>query len=147
VWPEQRYQAVLAVISDGETVTDVAARFGVSRKTVHDRLARYEAGGLENLGDRPHRPVWCPHQMSAAVAAAVAELRRAHPWLGARRLVFELARRRVVSHEVFAAQNAADNPRRRSLTTRPCGPAGPARSFRLTHRAAAGFPGVGGKSA
>ena len=31
---EQRYQAVLAVISDGETVTDVAARFGVSRKTV-----------------------------------------------------------------------------------------------------------------
>jgi hypothetical protein len=42
---EQRYQAVLAVISDGETVTDVAARFGVSRKTVHGWLARYEAGG------------------------------------------------------------------------------------------------------
>lgn len=32
---EQRYQAVLAVISDGETVTDVAARFGVRRQTVH----------------------------------------------------------------------------------------------------------------
>ena len=30
---EQRYQAVLAVIADGETVTDVAARFGVARKT------------------------------------------------------------------------------------------------------------------
>ncbi|MGA8246422.1 MAG: hypothetical protein WB797_05910 [Nocardioides sp.] len=28
---EQRYQAVLAVIGDGETVTDVAARFGVAR--------------------------------------------------------------------------------------------------------------------
>ena len=52
---EQRYQAVLAVISGGETVTDVAARFGVSRKTVHDLLAKYEAGGLENLGDR-----WAP---------------------------------------------------------------------------------------
>jgi hypothetical protein len=48
---EQRYQAVLAVTSDGETVRDVAARFGVSRKTVHGWLARYEAGGLENLGD------------------------------------------------------------------------------------------------
>jgi transposase len=59
---EQRYQAVLAVISDGETVTDVAARFGVSRKTVHDWLAKYEAGGLENLGDRSHRPRSCPHQ-------------------------------------------------------------------------------------
>ena len=44
---EQRYQAVLAVISGGETVTDVAARFGVRRQTVHEWLARYEAGGLE----------------------------------------------------------------------------------------------------
>jgi transposase-like protein len=32
---EQRYQAVLAVISEGETVTDVAARFGGSRQTMH----------------------------------------------------------------------------------------------------------------
>jgi transposase-like protein len=53
---EQRYQAVLAVISDGETVTDVAARFGVARKTVHDWLDKYEAGGIENVGDRSHRP-------------------------------------------------------------------------------------------
>jgi transposase len=29
---EQRYQAVLAVTSDGETVTDVAARVGVRRQ-------------------------------------------------------------------------------------------------------------------
>ena len=89
---EQRYQAVLAVISDGETVTDVAARFGVSRKTVHGWLARYEAGGLEGLGDRSHRPRSCPHQMPAAVEVAVAEMRRAHPAWGPRRLVFELAR-------------------------------------------------------
>jgi transposase len=32
---EQRYEAVRAVIADAETVTAVAARFGVSRKTVH----------------------------------------------------------------------------------------------------------------
>ena len=37
---EQRYQAVLAVISDGETVSSVAARFGVHRKTVHGWQAR-----------------------------------------------------------------------------------------------------------
>jgi transposase-like protein len=47
---EQRYQAVPAVVGDAETVTDVAARFGVRRQTVHDWLARYEAGGLEGLG-------------------------------------------------------------------------------------------------
>jgi transposase InsO family protein len=89
---EQRYQAVLAVISDGETVTDVAARFGVSRKTVHDWLARYEAGGLENLGDRSHRPRSCPHQISGEVEAAIARIRQRHPGWGPRRISFELAK-------------------------------------------------------
>src|SRR4029450_3136610 len=91
---EQRYRAVLAVISDGETVTQVAARFGVARKTVHVWLARYEAGGIDNLVDRSHRPRSCPHQIGADVEGAIAGLRQAHPSWGPRRLVFELAKRR-----------------------------------------------------
>ena len=90
---EQRYQAVLAVISDGETVTEVAARFGVARQTVHDWLAKYEAGGLENLGDRSHRPRSCPHQMGSEVEVAIARIRAAHPGWGPRRIAFELGRR------------------------------------------------------
>jgi transposase len=62
---EQRYEAVRAVIADGETVTGVAARFGVSRKTVHGWLVKYEIGGLEGLVDGSHRPRSCPHQMPA----------------------------------------------------------------------------------
>ena len=89
---EQRYQAVLAVISDGETVTDVAARFGVARKTVHDWLAKYEAGGLEGLGDGSHRPRSCPHQIDSLVEVAIARMRHAHPGWGPKRLVFELER-------------------------------------------------------
>jgi len=85
---EQRYEAVRAVIADGETVTDVAARLGVARKTVHAWQAKYEAGGLEGLGDRSHRPQSCPHQMPAAVE--LAELRLAHPGWGPRRLAFGL---------------------------------------------------------
>ena len=92
---EQRYQAVLAVISDGETVTDVAARFGVRRQTVHEWLVRYEGGGLDALADRSHRPRSCPHQMGAAAEVAVLELRRAHPSWGPRRLRFELAKREL----------------------------------------------------
>ena len=68
---EQRYEAVRAVIGDGQTVTEVAARFGVARKTVHQWLARYEAGGLEGLVDRSHRPRGCPHQMPAGVEVAL----------------------------------------------------------------------------
>jgi transposase InsO family protein len=89
---EQRYQVVLAVISDGETVTDVAARFGVARKTVHEWLAKYEAGGLEGLGDGSHRPRSCPHQIGVEVEVAIARMRVSHPSWGPRRLVFELAK-------------------------------------------------------
>src|ERR1700753_1517594 len=90
---EQRYEAVRAVIAEGATVTEVAARFGGARKTVHGWLARYEGGGLDGLADRSHRPRSCPHQMPAAVEVALVELRLAHPSWGPRRLAFELARR------------------------------------------------------
>ena len=35
---EQRYQAVLAVISDGLSISQVASKVGVSRQTLHSRL-------------------------------------------------------------------------------------------------------------
>jgi transposase InsO family protein len=83
---------VLAVIAEGSTVTEVAARFGVSRKTMHAWLRRYEDGGLEALADRSHRPVSVPHQMPALVEVELARLRRVHPSWGPRRLVYELGR-------------------------------------------------------
>lgn len=76
---EQRYQAVLAVISDGLSIAQVAEKVGVSRQTLHAWLARYEAQGLEGLVDRSHRPVSCPHQMPAAVEAVLLELCRSRP--------------------------------------------------------------------
>ena len=115
---EQRYEAVRAVIADGQTVTEVAARFGVSRKTVHVWLAKYEAGGLEGLGDGSHRPRSCPHQMPAAVEVALVELRVAHPSWGPRRLSFELAKQaRSVSesaaYRALARLNLIDPAARR----------------------------------
>ncbi len=99
---EQRYEAVRAVIADGETVTDVAARFGVARKTVHQWLAKYEAGGLDGLADGSHRPRSCPHQMPAAVEVALVEVRLRHPSWGPRRLAFELSRRGLMVSESAA---------------------------------------------
>jgi transposase len=93
---EQRYAAVLAVIVDGLSISQVAEKVGVSRQTLHSWLARYEAQGLEGLVDRSHRPVSCPHQMPAQVAATLLELRRSRPYWGPRRLVFELTKRGVV---------------------------------------------------
>ena len=92
---EQRYQAVMAVIGDGLSISQVAEKVGVSRQTLHAWLARYEAEGLEGLVDRSHRPVRCPHQMDAQVEAMLLELRRTRPYWGPRRLVFELGKRAV----------------------------------------------------
>jgi transposase-like protein len=47
---EQRYEAVRAVIAGGETVTDVAARFGVARKTVHGWLAKVRGRWAGRVG-------------------------------------------------------------------------------------------------
>jgi transposase InsO family protein len=92
---EQRYEAVMAVLRDGEPVVEVAVRFGVSRQSVHGWIRRYETGGLSALADRSHRPESCPHQMAPEIEAEVCELRRQHPGWGAARLVYVLARRGV----------------------------------------------------
>ena len=79
---EQRYQAVLAVISDGETVTDVAARVRGVAPDGAQLVAKYEAGGHENLGERSHRPRSCPHQMDAAVEVELADAAVSTPFVG-----------------------------------------------------------------
>lgn len=89
---EQRYQAVLAVIAEGVPVVEVAARFGVSRQTIHRWLRRYEGDGLGGLVDRSHRPPRCSHQMDPAVEVWLLEARRRHPEWGPRRLVHEARR-------------------------------------------------------
>ena len=103
---EQRYQAVLAVIGQGRTVTEVAAAWSVSRQTLHAWLAKYEAGGLEGLGDRSHRPVSCPHQMPGPVEVVVLEMRRAHPSWGPRRIRAEMMRRKLVPVDEVPSESA-----------------------------------------
>jgi len=89
----QRYRAVLEVLDEGATVTDVARRYGVARQTVHGWLRRYvNGGGLAGLVDRSSRPESCPHQMSAVVEAQVVRLRREHPAWGPSRIVWQLER-------------------------------------------------------
>ena len=47
---EQRYQAVLELLNQGASVTDVARRNGVSRQTVHAWLRKYASRGLAGSG-------------------------------------------------------------------------------------------------
>jgi transposase InsO family protein len=93
---EQRYQAVLEVLGDGASVTDVARRWGVARQTVHNWLRKYAAEGLRGLADRSSRPLSCPHQMDPVIEARIVEMRRAHPGWGPRTIRSWLERDGVV---------------------------------------------------
>jgi transposase InsO family protein len=88
---EQRYDAVREVL-DGATVTDVAPRYGVDRRTLHRWLVRYASEGLGALADRSSRPDRCPHQIPPEVEARIVELRRAHPGWGPRTILNKLRR-------------------------------------------------------
>jgi transposase InsO family protein len=88
---EQRLSAVREVL-DGSTVVGVAARYGVSRQTVHRWLRRYAEDGLGGLVDGSSVPATCPHQMSAAIEARIIEMRHDHPGWGPRTIGHQLAR-------------------------------------------------------
>jgi transposase-like protein len=74
---EQRFDAVRLVLA-GATVTEVAARVGVSRQTLHSWLSRYLGEGVAGMVDRSRRPNSCPHRCDADVEVVVVEMRRKH---------------------------------------------------------------------
>src|SRR6059058_1604653 len=76
------------------TVTELCARYGVSRKTGYKWLARYADVGVAGLAERSRAPHRCPHRIAPAVAAAIVEARRQHPSWGPRKLLVWLADRR-----------------------------------------------------
>jgi transposase-like protein len=88
---EQRLDAVRLVLS-GVPLVEVAQRVGVHRSTLHRWVGRYLAGQVPGLADRSHRPHFQPAQVPEAVEVAVAEVRRAHPRWGSRRIRLELLR-------------------------------------------------------
>jgi transposase len=92
---EQRLSAVLEVLNDGVSVSEVAARFGVSRQSVHRWLRRYATHGLAGLVDQSTVPGSCPHQMSPQVEARIVEMRVEHPGWGPRTIGHWLAREGV----------------------------------------------------
>ena len=88
---EQRYDAVREVL-DGATVSDVATRYGIDRRTVHRWLVRYANEGLAALADKSSRPDRCPHQIAPELEARIVEMRRSHPSWGPRTILSKLRR-------------------------------------------------------
>jgi len=89
---DERLQFVRDAQRDRFTMSELCARYGVSRRVGYKWLARYEAEGRRGLVDRSHAPHHCPHTIRPAMEELLIAARVAHPQWGARKLLAVLAR-------------------------------------------------------
>lgn len=82
---ELRLAFVHLVRTAGAPVAAACRQFGISRKTGHKWLARYDGQPGQPLADRPRRPRRSPRQTPAAVERRIVEARDRFGW-GARKL-------------------------------------------------------------
>lgn len=118
------------------TMTELCARYEISRKTGYKWAERFVEGGAEALADQSRAPKSCPHQVSAEVGEALLELRRKHPRWGPRKLLAYL-RPRKPEWTLPAASTVGDLLRREGLVA-------PRRRRRQRAEAAAPSPVVAG---
>jgi transposase InsO family protein len=85
-----RMELRVRMLSDYDTgafsVTELCARYGVSRDTFYTWLSRRASGAADWFVDRSHAPLSCPHRTSAAVAEAAEVIRRRFPHFGAKKI-------------------------------------------------------------
>lgn len=89
----ERLKFVALAQEDLYRMTELCARFGISRDTGYQTRRRYEAEGIHGLQARSHAPQHCPHRTPEAIQALLLETRRAHPYWGPRKILAYLAPR------------------------------------------------------
>ena len=75
----ERMQSLVDYGSRLFSVSFLAERHGVSRKTLYKWIERFAAEGAAGLEDRIRRPHWHPNQTAGDVESALMEFRRKHP--------------------------------------------------------------------
>ena len=72
----QRIEFVVRAIQGEATISELCREYGVSRKTGHKWLKRYdEVGDLQGLQELPRRPRTSPNQTPKSMEDKVVELR------------------------------------------------------------------------
>ena len=82
---EQRQQFVREALSGHWGMSELCARYGVSRPTGYTWLARYREGGEAALQDRSRAPHTSPHHTAPSLEARIVAARRKYGW-GAKKL-------------------------------------------------------------
>ena len=69
------------------SVTDLAERFGISRKTANKWIDRFKQYGHDGYHERSRRPHSCPWQTDEAIVEELVELKQKHPSWGPAKLL------------------------------------------------------------
>jgi transposase InsO family protein len=103
---------------------ELCRRFQVSPKTAYKWLARATAGETGWARDQPRRPHVSPARSSAAIEAAVLEIRDTHPTWGARKIRWRLRHRQKdvpaasTVHAILARHERVPSPAQPAQYTR-----------------------------
>lgn len=90
---DQRVAFIADWLRKESTMTELADRYGISRKTGYKWVERYAADPAHGLAERSRAPQVHGRALDEAVRAAVLALRRRHPHRGPKKLRAMLARR------------------------------------------------------
>ena len=72
---KERKKLLMEWLGGDFTVTELSERHGVSRKTAHKWIGRYDSEGPNGLEDRTRRPKHCPQATSPEVFEEAVRLR------------------------------------------------------------------------
>jgi len=90
---EQRHNFIRDYADGHYTRTELAERFGISRKTVHKWINRFKAEGLKGVEERSRRPRSCPWQTDKRIVEDLVAMRKAKPSRGPKKLLEKLRKR------------------------------------------------------
>jgi transposase InsO family protein len=114
----QRLEFIREYASELFTLSELAAQYGISRKTAYKWLERFDGEGEAGVLDRSRRPHRSPQATAAELVRALIELRRRHPRWGARKLLAVL--RRGAPHAAWPARSTVcELLKRRGLVVPP----------------------------
>ena len=88
------------------SVSELAERFSISRKTDHQWIGQFEEQGRDGYHEQSRRPHTCVWQTDGAVVEELVAMRKAHRHWGPRKLL-DLMQRRHRQWELPAVSTAA----------------------------------------
>ena len=90
---EQRQRFLEDYLRNIYTITELAQRFSISRKTAYIWINRYQEHGQSGYAERSRRPKSCPWQTKALLVDELVDLRKKHPTWGPAKLLDILQKR------------------------------------------------------